>query len=66
MAKLTKTQLKKITDKAKQIRAKGGVKTTKTVKVYNKKWTTCIKEAATKLGYSKKGKKPRQLQLRLK
>lgn len=66
MAKLTKTQLKKITDTAKKIRTKGGVKTTKTVKVYNKKWTACIKEAADKLGYSKKGKKPRQLYLRLK
>lgn len=66
MAKSTKTDLKKITTEAKKIRTKAGVKTTKTVKVYNKKWTTAIKEASKKLGYSKKKRSPRQLYLRLK
>ncbi len=64
MGKLTKTQLKAITDTAKKIRTKGGIKTTKTVKVYNKKWTSCIKEAATKLGYTKK-RSGKQMKLNL-
>ena len=58
MAKLSKAQLKSIVDEAKKIRRAGG-KHTKTVEVYNRKWTTCMKEAAKSLGYSKKGKNPR-------
>lgn len=54
MAKLSKAQLKSIVDEAKKIRRAGG-KHTKTVKVYNRKWATCMKEAAKSLGYSKKG-----------
>lgn len=53
MAKLTKTQLKSIVAEAKKIRTAGGTHT-KQVKVYNRKWTTCMKEAAKKLGYSSK------------
>ena len=53
MAKLTKSQLKSIVDEAKKIRKAGGSHT-KQVKVYNRKWTTCMKEASKKLGFSKK------------
>lgn len=63
MGKLTKTQLKAITDKAKKIRTKGGVKEIKKVTVYKKKWTSCIKEAAVSLGYTKKRSKQMKLNL---
>ena len=53
MAKLTKKQLKSIVDEAKKIRRAGGTHT-KQVKVYNRKWATCMKEASKNLGFSKK------------
>lgn len=66
MSKLTKTQLKSITEKAKSIRQAGGVKSKKTVTVYKKKWTACIAEATKSLGLNKAHKSPRQTSMKLK
>ncbi len=44
--KLSKKELKQITQVAKVVRAKAGVKRTVTTKVYNMKWTDAIKVGA--------------------
>lgn len=68
MSKLTKTQLKAITEKAAKLRQAGGIKSKKTVTVtvYKKKWTACIAEATKSLGLNKAHKSPRQTSMKLK
>ncbi len=57
--KLSKKELKRITDIAKVERNKAGVKSTKTIKVYKMKWQNAIKVAAKKVMAERKVKQTR-------
>lgn len=57
--KLSKRELKRITDIAKIERKKSGVKKVVKTTVYNKKWTDCIKVAAKKVIAERKIKQTR-------
>lgn len=54
--KLSKTELKSITDVAKKIRQRGGVKSVEKVTHYNVKWTAAIKQAAKQVLAQRKQK----------